>query len=154
MSWVKFISHGLVWCFQIAFRCCWLCGAVRSLFTWTLNPSLRLSLSFFSCTVQLDSDITSAQYCCLASESMCAKPPSTRAFIRDLCTELDSRCRGGLRLANCFARFHQLSHCTTMFALNRQRARGGVRYELMWRQALYKTICSGKWCPESLQNKE
>lgn len=62
--------------------------------------------------------ITSAQYCCLVSESMCANPPSTSAFIRDLCTELDSRWRGGLRLANCFARFHQLSHCTTMFALD------------------------------------
>lgn len=64
--------------------------------------------------------VTSAQYCCLVSESMCANPPSTRAFIRDLCTELHSRWRGGLRLANCFARFHQLSHCTTMFALDGQ----------------------------------
>lgn len=63
---------------------------------------------------------TSAQYCCLVSVSMCAKPPRTRAFIRDRCTELDSRWRGGLRLANCFARFHQLSHCTTMFALDRR----------------------------------
>lgn len=63
-------------------------------------------------------EVTSAQYCCLASESMWANPPSTSAFIRDLCTELDSRWRGGLRLANCFARFHQLSHCTTMFALD------------------------------------
>ena len=58
---------------------------------------------------------------------MCAKPPSTRAFIRDLCTELDSRWRGGLRLANCFARFHQLSHCTTMLALNTQRGTVSVR---------------------------
>lgn len=64
-------------------------------------------------------DVTSAQYCCLVSESICANPPSTSAFIRDLCTELDSRWSGGLRLANCFARFHQLSHCTTMFALDR-----------------------------------
>lgn len=84
-----------------------------------INKSFRLL--FF--TVH----ITSAQYCCLVSESMCAKPPSTRAFIRDLCTELDSRWRGGLRLANCFARFHQLSHCTTMLALNRQRGRQSVR---------------------------
>lgn len=64
---------------------------------------------------------TSAQYCCLVSESMLAKPPRTRAFIRDLCTELDSRWRGGLRLANCLARFHQLSHWTTMLALIRGR---------------------------------
>lgn len=62
--------------------------------------------------------LTSAQYCCLVSESMCANPPSTRAFIRDLCTELDSRWSGGLRLANCLARLHQLSHCTTMLALD------------------------------------
>lgn len=69
---------------------------------------------------------TSAQYCCLASESICAKPPRTRAFIRVLCTELDSKWRGGLRLANCFARFHQLSHCTTMFALNGGGDNGSV----------------------------
>lgn len=75
--------------------------------------------------MQLCADVTSAQYCCLVSESMCAKPPSTRAFIRDLCTELDSRWSGGLRLANCLARFHQLSHCTTIFALNRQ---GGAEF--------------------------
>lgn len=49
---------------------------------------------------------------------MCAKPPRTSAFIRDRCTELDSRWSGGLRLANCLARFHQLSHCTTMLALH------------------------------------
>lgn len=74
--------------------------------------------------------VTSAQYCCLVSESMCAKPPSTRAFIRDLCKELDSRWRGGLRRANCFARFHQLSHCTTMFALNDRKAERHVKQDL------------------------
>lgn len=68
--------------------------------------------------------VTSAQYCCLVSESMCAKPPRTRAFIRDRCTELDSRWSGGLRLANCLARFHQLSHCTTMFALHTAGGQG------------------------------
>ena len=69
---------------------------------------------------------TSVQYCCLVSESMWAKPPKTRAFIRVLWTELDSRCKGGLRLANCLARFHQFSHCTTMLALEgwRRRERG------------------------------
>lgn len=83
-------------------------------------------ISYFS-TVHRYAHITSAQYCCLVSASMCAKPPRTSAFIRDLCTELDSRWRGGLRLANCFARFHQLSHCTTMFALSRRGGRGSVR---------------------------
>lgn len=60
---------------------------------------------------------TSAQYCCLVSLSMCANPPRTRAFIRVRWMGLDKRCRGGLRLANCLAKFHQFSHCTTMFAL-------------------------------------
>lgn len=81
---------------------------------------------------------TSAQYCCLASESICAKPPRTRAFIRVLCTELDSKWRGGLRLANCFARFHQLSHCTTMFALNGEGGNGSVR---VWRSTVTPAQC-------------
>lgn len=67
--------------------------------------------------LHLKNALTSAQYCCLVSESMCAKPPRTSAFISVRWIGLDSRCRGGLRLANCLARLHQFSHCTTMFAL-------------------------------------
>lgn len=52
---------------------------------------------------------------------MCAKPPRTSAFISVLCTGLDRKCSGGLRLANCFARLHQFSHWMTKFALQQKR---------------------------------
>lgn len=66
---------------------------------------------------------TSVQYCCLVSASMWAKPPKTSAFISVLCTGLDKKFRGGLRLANCLARFHQLSHWITRFALQGEAGR-------------------------------
>lgn len=94
-------------------------------FIFLVNDDFFSSNHWISCLIIsyfiLVEDVTSAQYCCLVSESMWAKPPRTSAFISDLCTELDSRWSGGLRLANCFARFHQLSHWTTMFALTSQR---------------------------------
>lgn len=60
--------------------------------------------------VEVKGTVTSVQYCCLASVSMWAKPPRTSAFISALCTGLDKKFRGGLRLANCLARLHQFSH--------------------------------------------
>lgn len=105
------------------------------------------------CLITPHLDVTSAQYCCLVSESICAKPPSTRAFIRDLCTELDSRWRGGLRLANCFARFHQLSHCTTMLALNRPGGRGVVTAAVGRRgKRIHSETCCITKCPASRLN--
>lgn len=94
----------------------WFVGSVLLLLC--SNGSICDLTSQRCCSLRCRGEVTSAQYCCLVSESMWANPPSTSAFIRDLCTELDSRWSGGLRLANCFARFHQLSHCTTMFALD------------------------------------
>ena len=56
---------------------------------------------------------------------MWAKPPRTSAFMSVRWTELERRCRGGLRLANCLARFHQFSHWITMLALMEGGREGG-----------------------------
>ncbi len=123
--WAKFS-----WLMRLRKRCwsgCSTCSAETELWGYAvfylllcvLISNNARSSKYFSIIINFL--LTSAQYCCLVSESIWANPPRTRAFIRVRWTVLDSICKGGLRLANCLAKFHQFSHCTTIFALNRQR---------------------------------